>query len=276
MQPADLRQPFAEAIEGLERGDLAHAALVIARLEYPDLDVRAYLRRLDEMGIALGARLPGDADPYTRVAALRNYLFEEQGFHGNNQEYYDPRNSFLNDVLDRRVGIPITLSAVFLEVGRRVGLDAAGVSFPGHFLVRVEHGGGELLVDPFYGGVLLTEDDCQKRLDRVSGGRLRLQREHLAPCTPKHMLARMLANLKGIYVKSGDHARALGVMDLLVLVTDGPEQYRDRGLLYAAMDCYGLAADDLERYLKCAPRASDAESIRGTLDEMRARAARLN
>jgi regulator of sirC expression with transglutaminase-like and TPR domain len=272
----DLRQPFAEALRGENQADMARAALVIAQLEYPDLDIPAYLRRLDDMGCALKVRLPGDANPYTRVAALRSYLFEEQGFHGNNQEYYDPRNSFLNDVLDRRVGIPITLSAVFLEVGRRVGLEAAGVSFPGHFIVRVKQDDSDILVDPFYGGMLLTEDDCQKRLDRVSGGRLRLQAEHLAPCTHQHILARMLANLKGIYVRSGDHTRALGVMDLLVLVADDAEQFRDRGLLYAAMDCYGLAAADLDRYLKRAPRALDADQIRSTLDEMRTRAARLN
>jgi regulator of sirC expression with transglutaminase-like and TPR domain len=273
----DLRQPFTEAVKGPDSGvDLARASLLIARLEYRELDIAPYVRRLDDMARALSAQVPADADACTKVLTLRRYLFEEQGFHGNNQEYYDPRNSFLNDVLDRRVGIPITLSTVFLEVGRRIGLQAAGIGFPGHFLVRVDHEGGEIVVDPFYGGMLLSEEDCQKRLDRMSGGRLRLQPEHLEPCSRKQILARMLQNLKGIYLKNGDHARALGVLGLLLIVAFGPEHLRDRGLLYAALDCYGLAAADLSSYLERAQAPADAESIRGTLADMRQRAARLN
>ena len=273
----DARHLFAAAVNR-EGGlvDLAPAALLIARLEYPELDVEAYVRRLDQMGDALRERMTDDADPQTRLAALCVYLFEEEGFRGNSDEYYDPRNSFLNDVLDRRVGIPISLSTVFIEVGERLGLAVAGVGLPGHFIVRVHDENGDVLVDPFHGGMLLSEEDCQKRLDRVSGGKLKLRPQHLADCSRKQMLARMLSNLKGIYDKAGDHSRALGVMDLLLTVTADPEQVRDRGLLYAAMDCYGLAAADLATYLDRAPRAQDADSVRGTLDDMRHRAARLN
>jgi regulator of sirC expression with transglutaminase-like and TPR domain len=277
MQVEELRQPFADAVRGEdERLDLAAASLLIARLEYPALDVAAYLSRLDEMGARLRQRLPQDADANTRLSMLCRYLFEEEGFHGNTAEYYDPRNSFLNDVIDRRTGIPITLSAVFMEIGRRAGVEACGVGLPGHFLVRVDQGEGRVLVDPFHSGTLLSDEDCQRRLDRVYGGRLQLRPEHLAPCSRRQILVRMLSNLKAIYLKSDDTTRALGVLELLLVVTSDPEQIRDRGLLYATLDCYSLAVTDLTRYLARAPGAADAETVRGTLEEMRTKAARLN
>jgi regulator of sirC expression with transglutaminase-like and TPR domain len=277
MQGEELRQPFADAVRGEDgRLDLAAAALLIARLEYPDLDVPRYLNRLDAMGADLRQRLPEDADACTRLAMLCRYLFEEEGFHGNAEEYYDPRNSFLNDVIDRRTGIPITLSAVFMEIARRAGVLACGVGLPGHFIVRVDQGEGRVLVDPFHGGAFLTEEDCQRRLDRVYGGRMQLRPEHLAPCTQRQILVRMLSNLKAIYLKADDYTHALGVLELLLVVTSDPEQVRDRGLLYATLDCYSLAVTDLTRYLARVPGAADAESVRGTLEEMRTKAARLN
>jgi regulator of sirC expression with transglutaminase-like and TPR domain len=273
----DARQAFAAAVNRSDGTvDLATSALLIARLEYPSLETRPYLRRLDDMARTIHSRLDEGADPQTRLAALCVYLFEEEGFRGNNEEYYDPRNSFLNDVLDRRVGIPITLSTVFIEVGQRTGLEVSGVGLPGHFIVRVHDDRGDVLVDPFHGGALLSEDDCQKRLDRISGGKMKLRPQHLAPCSRRQMLARMLSNLKGIYVKSGDHLRAIGVMDLLLTVTDDPEQVRDRGLLYASLDCYALAASDLASYLERTPSARDSDTVRATLEEMRLRAARVN
>jgi regulator of sirC expression with transglutaminase-like and TPR domain len=273
----DARQLFAAAVNRSDGDvDLATSALLIARLEYPDLEPKTYLRRLDDMARTIHSRLDEGADPQTRLAALCVYMFEEENFRGNNEEYYDPRNSFLNDVLDRRMGIPITLSTVFIEVGQRTGLEVTGVGLPGHFIVRVRDDRGDVLVDPFHGGALLTEDDCQKRLDRISGGKMRLRPQHLAPCSRRQMLARMLSNLKGIYVKSNDHMRALGVMDLLLTITADPEQVRDRGLLYASLDCYALAAADLALYLDRAPSARDADTVRGTLDDMRVRASRVN
>jgi len=273
----DARQAFAAAVNRSDGTvDLATSALLIARLEYPSLETRPYLRRLDDMARTIHSRLDEGADPQTRLAALCVYLFEEEGFRGNNEEYYDPRNSFLNDVLDRRVGIPITLSTVFIEVGQRTGLEVSGVGLPGHFIVRVHDDRGDVLVDPFHGGALLTEDDCQKRLDRISGGKMKLRPQHLAPCSRRQMLARMLSNLKGIYVKSGDHLRAIGVMDLLLTVTADPEQVRDRGLLYASLDCYALAASDLATYLERTPSARDSDTVRATLEEMRLRASRVN
>ena len=257
--------------------DLARAALLIACEEYPDLDPSRYLSRLELMAEAVRSRLQGGADADGAVAALNGYLFGEEGFRGNEQDYYDPRNSFLNDVLDRRMGIPITLSTVYIEVAQRAGVEAAGVGLPGHFIVRVSSGGSERLVDPYHGGLRLSPEDCQERLDRIYGGRLRVDSTMLAPCGRKSMLARMLRNLKAIYLKTGDQERALRVLDLLLQVNPhSGEDLRDRGLLYAALDCYGLAADDLQAHVELFPVAADAAELRAKAAEFRQKAARVH
>jgi regulator of sirC expression with transglutaminase-like and TPR domain len=211
--------------------------------------------------------------PASAVRALNALLFDEEGFHGNVSDYYDPRNSFLNDVLDRRTGIPITLSTVYIEVGRRAGLEVEGVGLPGHFVVRVEG----TLVDPFHGGAVLSEEDCQKRLDRIYGGRLQLDESMLAACERKAILARTLRNLKAIYTKTGDYARALNAVELTLRVEPGSlDDLRDRGLLHAALDCYALAAGELEEYLEKAGGAPGADQVRRKVAELRASAARVN
>jgi regulator of sirC expression with transglutaminase-like and TPR domain len=207
------------------------------------------------------------------VRALNGLLFEEEGFRGNLEDYYDPRNSFLNDVLDRRTGIPITLSTLYIEVGRRAGLAVDGIGLPGHFVVRV----GGTLVDPFHGGTVLSEEDCQKRLDRIYGGRLRLDDTMLAACERKTILARTLRNLKAIYTKAGDFIRALNVVELLLRVDPGSlEEMRDRGMLHASLDCYALAAGELEEYLEKTGHAPGREQVRQKAAELRALAARVN
>lgn len=256
--------------------DLAHASLLIAADEYPGLDVTGYLERLDELAATLRARLEDLRAP-ALVGALNQLLFTELGFRGNADDYYDPRNSFLNDVLDRRLGIPITLSVVYMEVGRRAGLDVEGVGLPGHFIVRVTGGPGALLVDPFHAGRVLTESECQKRLDRIYAGRMTLEPELLAPCTRKAILARLLRNLKTIYVKAEDYPRALSIVELLqLLCPDLPEEIRDRGLIHAALDCYALAAQDLEAYVARVPESPETLALRQKIEEMRRQAARLN
>jgi regulator of sirC expression with transglutaminase-like and TPR domain len=281
------RSRFREIVNG-PVFPLAEAALLVACEEYPELPVATYLARIEQM--AESARAPVGRAPSLLggVRALNRYLFEEEGFHGNNEDYYDPRNSFLNDVLDRRLGIPVTLSAIYMEVGRRCGLDVQGVSLPGHFIVRVRHGSprpartarhapDEQLVDPFHAGALLSLDECQARLDRIFSGRMKLDAAMLAPCDGKAVLARMLRNLKVIYVKAQDYPRALKALDLLVdLEPESAEERRDRGLVYAAMDCYGLAACDLEAALALAPRGPEAERLRLRVAEMRHKQARVN
>jgi regulator of sirC expression with transglutaminase-like and TPR domain len=254
---------------------LAAACLVIAAAEYPGLDVRRYLDELERMGGEARDRV--GRKPRDPVAAMNGYLFEEEGFRGNVEDYYDPRNSYLSDVIDRRTGIPITLSVLYMEVARRAGLEVFGVGLPGHFLVRAEGRDGPVLVDPFHGGAILSESDCQKRLDRVFGGRVRLEPGMLAPCAAKGILARVLRNLKAIYVKADDYHRGLRTMDLLLALDPGSaEDRRDRGLLHAAFDCYSLAAADLEAYLALAPAAPEGPALMVKINEMRSLAARLN
>lgn len=256
--------------------DLAEASLIVAGEEYPDLDPVPYLARLDELGSAL-RRDAGGARAEDAVSALSRLLFEREGFRGNTEDYYDPRNSFLNDVLDRRTGIPISLCTVYMEVARRAGLSVEGVGLPGHFVVRLASPSAPLLVDPFHGGAVITREDCQRRLDRIYSGRLRLDPTMLAPCGRKSILSGMLRNLKGIYVKAGDYIRALRIVEMLrILEPDSLDELRDRGVLYAALDCYAAAADDIEGYLARKPRCAEAPQLAARAAELRARAARVN
>lgn len=256
---------------------LLWAALQIARDEYPALDPVAYEAVATAHSQALRARIGNSTDSLDALRALHGLLFEEQGFSGNDQDYYDPRNSYLNEVIERRTGIPITLCTVFMEVARRAGLEVEGVGLPGHFVVRVHTPSRPLLVDPFHGGTLLSEKDCQDRLDRIFNGKVQLEPKMLRPCRRKEMLERILRNLKAIYLRDQDKDRALRVVDLLIRLQPGSaDDLRDRGTLYAALDCYGLAARDLESYLALAPGAKDAEELRARAASLRQQAARLN
>ena len=272
------RQRFSTLLARPEEDiDLAEAALLIACEEYPSLEPDHYLARLDTMGEALAERLPESAEALQVASALREYLFRQEGFRGNSDEYYDPRNSFLNDVLDRRTGIPITLSAVYIEVARRAGVPVFGVGLPGHFVVKLLGADREVLVDPFHGGLVVTEEDCQARLDRIFGGRVKMEPRMLAAVTPRQILQRMLRNLKALYVKEADHPRTLGVLELLLrLAPGGLEDLRDRGLVYAALDCYAFAVRDLEAYLARAGKTEKTDELVSALEALRLRASRIN
>ena len=259
--------------------DLGQAALLIARLEYPDLDVGRYLTRLDEMASMLRARLRGGEGVQSQIAHLNRFLFDELGFRGNREEYHDPRNSFLNDVLDRRVGIPISLSTLYLEVARRIGCPLAGVSFPGHFLVRPwgRDAEADLLIDPFNRGLLLTERECRQRIETMYEGKVEFRPEFLRRARTREILGRMLNNLKQIYLGERDYHRALQLQEaLLCLHPDGAAELRDRGLIHYRLACLAEAARDLEAYLKAAPEAPDAEVIRGRLADLHRLAPRMN
>ena len=257
--------------------DLAEAALLIAQEEYPLLEVAPYLERLDQWGASARERLPEHPTPTEAADALRTVLFDEKGLRGNADDYYDPRNSFLNEVLDRRTGIPITLSAVYMEVGRRAGILVEGLALPGHFIVRVGGAARSGLLDPVFGGASLSEEQCQERLDRVFGKKARLDAGMLAACDTKTILARMLRNLKLIYGKRDDHLRAVRTCDrLLDLDPAAAPERRDRGLFYAALGCYARAAEDLEAYVRQLPLAEDALEQSARAVEMRRQAARLN
>jgi len=272
----NLRERFAAAVAEGDRAGLARLALAIAAIEYPHLDPSPTLRALDELAAALAPRLRADASPAARATELAHFLFRERGFHGNREHYYDPRNSCLNDVLERRTGIPISLSVVMMEVGARLGIAIEGVGFPGHFLVRAPAGDGGRLLDPFDDG---REVDGATLVTRLAGavrdqaGRPATPKtvppEFLRP-TPRLAIAgRMLRNLLAIYLQGSNHAAALSAVDLLlVLDPSNCDDVRTRGLLYERLDCHAAAAEDLRHYLDMAPEADDVDEMRGRLSRL--------
>ncbi|HSJ06513.1 MAG TPA: transglutaminase-like domain-containing protein [Longimicrobiales bacterium] len=249
--------------------DLAAATLLIAAEEYPQLVPEAYVRRLDELAERVRDRQWDATAPVVILQDLNRVLFEEEGFRGNSDNYYDPRNSFLNDVLDRRLGIPITLSVIYLEVGWRLGLPLQGVNFPGHFLVRYDGEALKLLVDPFQGGLLRFEDEAQGLLDHVYGGAVPLQQDYLRKAGPKDILVRMLENLKGNYLNARDDARALTALERILLVRpDSADHVRDSGIVLTRLGREADAAAALERYLELVPDAPDRVRVRMLLDQL--------
>jgi regulator of sirC expression with transglutaminase-like and TPR domain len=256
--------------------DLARAALVMARMAYPDLDVPAQLVRLDR----IADRAPGgcrQGDDLGRLHRLREYLFGDAGFAGNRDDYYDPRNSFLNDVLERRLGIPITLSVVYLDVASAAGVTAHGVGLPGHFIVRVERAGEARLVDPFHGGTLLDESDCHALVQRMLRREVPFDPAWLRMVTTVEIVARMLANLKAVHVRASDWPRALRIAECLVALRPAAlGEVRDRGTLHARLGDSRAAIRDWERYLKSAPEASDAAEVQRQLRALRQSLAVLN
>jgi regulator of sirC expression with transglutaminase-like and TPR domain len=249
--------------------DLAVGALLIAAEEYPQLTEAPYLHRLDVLAERVRDRLGTETAPVLVLEELCRVLFEEEGFCGNAQAYYDPRNSFLNDVLDRRLGIPITLGIVALEVGWRLGLPLTGVNFPGHFLIRYEGEVARLLVDPYDGGRVRWEDQGQELLDRVYGGMVRMRDSFLDPASRVDILARVLTNLKGIYLNVRDDDRALAAVDrILMLRPAAGVEMRDRGLLLARAGRADEAVADLERYLDVVPAAPDAQRVRSLIEDL--------
>jgi regulator of sirC expression with transglutaminase-like and TPR domain len=264
MTPEEARQAFATAIAAAPDAiDLGRAALYLAAEEYPTLDVEAYVRRLETLAHDV-AELPLETPaPLGRLLNLSRYLFSEQGFGGNTRAYYDPRNSFLNDVLDRRTGIPIALSVVYLEVGWRLGLPLAGVGLPGHFLVGYYPPYQAQYVDVFNQGRMIGREDCIVMLRGMFGGGFVFHEEHLAPVDKRQILIRMLTNLKQIYSQQEDWPRALAVVErLLLLQPDHPAELRDRGLVHYRRGAFRAAHADLERYTQLAPTANDLPAIR--------------
>ena len=238
---------------------LAPAALVIARVECPRLDPDPYIARLDAMGDAARrvverhASSSGDMSPQCGVKALNEYLFAELGFTGNREKYEDPRNSCLNEVLERRTGIPLTLSIVYMEVARRAGLQVDGINFPGHFLVRCPqaHKGHQLVIDPFHSGALLSEHNCRLLLQKHVGSEVSFSRSLLAPATRSQILVRMLLNLKRIYVHMRSFPQARDITELLLALTPSAlSELRDRGLLAYQLNDVTGALRDLQAYLK--------------------------
>lgn len=263
-----------------EQIDLAEFALLLAQDAYPELQIQDYLARLDDMADHIQSRLTEGGDFHDRLSALNAYLFQEQGFRGNFDDYYDTRNSYLNEVLDRRTGIPISLSVIYMELGQRIGLPLEGVSFPGHFLVQCPVADGQIVVDPFSGGVSLDEEDLQHRLISVVGERraARLDMAQLLePAAKQDILVRMMANLKVLLIKEERFADAILLLNrLIALNPQRIEEVRDRGKLYIASECFRSALDDLNRYLRQRPDASDGEEVRELVVDLQSKAHSLN
>ncbi|HTZ83889.1 MAG TPA: transglutaminase-like domain-containing protein [Candidatus Acidoferrales bacterium] len=264
--PAELVQTFsvfvAPDIED-EKIDLIRAALVIARSEYPKLEIEEYANRIEALARRVAAKA-FESPAQRTLAVLNQILFDEAKLRGNRDDYYDPRNSFLNDVLDRGLGIPIALSIIYMEVAKRVGLHLSGVGMPGHFLLKhYGQDGHETLIDCFNRGDVLSRQDCQNRLDEIYSGEMKLRPEFLHPISRRQILTRMLNNLKTVYLSTRNFRKALPIADLiLVIYPQSAEDVKQRALLRYSMGMHGLAAEDLQEYLKASPNASDAEEIR--------------
>jgi regulator of sirC expression with transglutaminase-like and TPR domain len=255
--------------------DLGLGAFLIAQVEHPRVVPFHELKRLDELAARCGASAADD--PLRALHRLREFLFADEGFRGNREHYYDPRNSCLNDVLDRKLGIPITLSVLCMEVGRRVGLRIDGIGLPGHFVVSAHVGGERVLLDPFEGGSVLTEERAATLATRAMGREVRLTEEHWAPATRRQILTRMLLNLRGIYARSVDWPKALAVLDRLVLLDESsPVHFRDRGTVLVKLGELFRGAADWQGYLARCPHAEDAENVREQLRKIRTRLAALN
>lgn len=298
--PPDAMTPleyFATLVSPSDDGEdipLTEAALSIAQDVDARLDLAAAQSTIDRLAATLKARLPADAGQVHKLRLLNRYFFHELGFAGNVNDYYDPDNSYLPRVIERRRGIPISLAVLFMEIGQQIGLPLRGVSFPGHFLVKLKVRAGDLFLDPINGDSL-SRERLEERLAEFfetvqngstsSGASERMDRDALdaalglaiREATSREILARMLRNLKGIYHGRDDYHRLLEVQNRLVtLVPDELEERRDRGLVYAQLDCPRAALEDLSAYLAASPEAPEADEIRRTIDVLRDATNRLN
>jgi regulator of sirC expression with transglutaminase-like and TPR domain len=243
-------------------------ALLIAADERPSLDVDGYLRLLDEMAQPIAQQLPSHATPDAEARLLADHVYGRLGFAGNSEDYYDPRNSYLDRVIDRRIGIPLTLAMVLMALGRRAGMTVQGVGFPGHFLARVGGEGG-VLIDPFEQGRMLGDADLRELAVRFLGHPSQLRPELLEAVDARSMIVRMLTNLKQAHRRRGDQARMMVAADRLVDLTAAPEHRRDRGMCALTLGSHAVAAEDLEAYLEARPQARDVTSVREALEKAR-------
>jgi regulator of sirC expression with transglutaminase-like and TPR domain len=275
---SNLYLTFREALDCAEdQIDLGRAALAIATQEYPDLKIDDCLSQLDRLGQAVELRMGDEKNPYRIIAALNTVLFKEEGFQGNRSEYYDPKNSFLNDVIIRKKGIPISLSVIYMEVARRVGLSLEGVGFPGHFLVKYHGGDIEILIDVFNDGEIRAREDLNQMLQQLYRGQVSYQPGFVAALGKRDILRRILNNLKWIYLERGEPLKTLSVLDQLVILDpSSASEIRDRGLLYITLECYAQALEDLESYLRLAPNGDDAAMVKTQLEAVRNQYIRLH
>ena len=257
--------------------NLDHAALLLATLEFPDLDPAPFLALLDSHAAELRQRIAPAAGGPAFVAEANRYLFDELGFHGNTADYYNPANSCLNQVLAARTGIPITLSVVYLEIARRLERPLTGIGLRGHFVIRYDDGDYCTYIDAFHGGRLLDAVACLDLARQVAGAEAARRPGALAPVTNRQILLRMVHNLRGIYFSRRAHRKALEVLDLLVAAhPDSAEEYKQRGLVRLQLEQARAARADFERYVALAPDAADRAEIEEQLVTLKRYGATLN
>lgn len=268
---------ITERLKALVKGpdgdlDLAEGALLIAKQTYPDLDVACYLDKIEQLATNVRAGLGKVSSTTDVICRLNHYLFTEEGFVGNRENYYDPRNAFLNDVLDRKLGVPITLSILYMEIGRRLGLPLKGVSFPGHFLVKMPTQSGEIVLDPFSGGIPLNAEDLRNQLTFAYGQQhwLGVSMERmLMPAGKREILVRMLRNLKSIYMQQENWSKALPLADtILAILPTHPLEVKDLAAIYEKLGYTKGALKNYQLYLQLLPSADDVREVRQRIDDL--------
>jgi regulator of sirC expression with transglutaminase-like and TPR domain len=249
---------------------LDRAALIMALEEYPNLDMLAYLRRLDLFAARAEALRGEDRSPVNIIKCINEVLFVQEGLRGNDDDYYDPRNSYLNEVLDRKLGIPISLSVIYMEVAKRIGFFVQGVGFPGHFLIKHAANDREIIIDTFNLGRILTRNDCQELLDKIYNGTVSMNASLLQPMEKRSILTRMLYNLKGVYTQKEQYSKALSVIEKILMINPWtPSEVRDRGLVYMQTSLFAKALADLESYLAHSVAPEDSSYIQNHIKMLR-------
>jgi len=260
-----------------EKIDLVGAALLIARMSYPQLDETVYRRYLSELTGRLQSRLNETDRPVAMIEKLNRILFEEEGFRGNRHNYFDPDNSLINRVVDRKLGIPITLSLIYTEVGKQAGMNLSGLSLPVHFIVALSHESGRILIDPFNRGEILSEEECRTMVKGRLGEEKAFDTRLLNPARPKEILIRMLRNLKAIYLQTNNDMKAFQMLHWILTLDPGSmAELRERGLLYEALGNTDRAAEDLERYLELSPGPETERIIGSKIEKLKKKSTRLH
>jgi len=278
MDANDIRADFEQLVKQPEAAlDLARAAMLVAAEADPNLDVDRQLHTLESWAEELRGRIDPEWNNLQKLARLRAFLFDDLKFRGDRRDYYDPRNSLLHEVMSRRLGIPLTLSILFMELGWRIGMPFEGVGFPGHFLVRLTGEQADLLLDPYRRGMTVHPEDCRRMLSDLSGGKMEFAEHHIASIGKRDMLARLLMNLKGAYLRAHQDELALAAVERLLLIhPEDLDELRDRGLLLYRLSRYRPALAVLESYLAARPDAADRERIATHAAELRELVGRLN
>ena len=272
----DFRTLFSKEVKKPEADiRLDRAALYLAGEEYPEIDVHSYLAELDAFASQIALREIAETAPADLARAIAHYLFNQVGLHGNTGEYYSPENSYLNRVLETRTGIPITLSLIFLEVARRLGLRCSGVGLPGHFIVGLDDTGEYL--DPFNAGTMLSAEDCRNLVQNMSGGRLEWTDQVLAPYTKRDVLFRILNNLKSVYMQTKEYTKAVGVIQRMAIISPGMSSlYQEQAWCHAQQYEYRMAIGVLEAYLEEAGEPDDSKQVKDQITGLWASLSRLN